>query len=122
MNYKKFSFIDRGRSFQYAWQGVRDFMRTQHNAIVHALATVAVAICGCMVNVSGSEWTILLLAIAAVWAAEIFNTAIEKLCDVVSPQRDERIRLIKDLAAAGVLITSIAAAAAGLIIFIPKFI
>jgi len=75
---------------------------------------------GSYFEVSRVEWLFLLLSIAAVLAAETFNTALEEITDLVSPQRNERAGRAKDLAAAAVLIISISAALIGIIIFLPK--
>lgn len=119
---EKFSLRQRARSFGFAFAGVRDFFRTQHNAIIHAIATVAVVISGFAVKLDALSWLFITLAIGLVWAAELFNTAIERLCDVVSPQKNPHIRFVKDVAAAAVLITAIMAVVTGCIIFIPKLI
>ena len=55
-----------------------------------------------------------------VWTAEIFNTAIEKTMDFISREKHPQIKLVKDLAAAAVLITAVSAIIVGAIIFIPK--
>ncbi|MBC7902476.1 MAG: diacylglycerol kinase family protein [Gemmatimonadaceae bacterium] len=119
---QKFSLRDRLRSFGFAGKGVLDFFMEQHNAVIHAFATVIAVLMGFMVGLSAGEWTAITIVIALVWMAEIFNTALEKLCDFVSPGRNEDIRIIKDLSAAAVMIVSIAALITGFIIFIPKIL
>ena len=61
-------------------------------------------------------------AVGSVLAAEAFNTAIETLADAVAPERNPAIGKTKDLAAGGVLLVSLAAAAVGLIVFVPRFV
>jgi diacylglycerol kinase (ATP) len=61
------------------------------------------------------------MCIGTVIAAELFNTAIEKLVDLVSPERHPVAGQVKDIAAGAVLICAVAAAIIGLIIFIPYF-
>ena len=73
-------------------------------------------------NISAIEWTVIVLCIGAVLAAESFNSAIETLSDRVSSSYDEAVKRTKDIAAGAVLLTAIAAATAGLIIFVPKII
>lgn len=63
-----------------------------------------------------------MLTISFVFSCEILNTAIEKIADFVSPEWRNEIKIIKDLAAAAVLVSAIAAFIVGLIIFIPKII
>jgi len=120
--HKPFSLRARIRSIGFALEGILEFLSQQHNARVHLLATIIVALLTILFPVSVTEAIILVFAVALVWAAEIFNTAIEKTIDFISTHQDERIRVIKDLAAAAVLIISVAALAAGCIIFIPKII
>ncbi len=66
------------------------------------------------------EYIALISLSAIVLCAEALNSAIERLCDVVQPELDERIRDIKDIAAGAVLISAIGALVAGLLIFGPK--
>jgi diacylglycerol kinase (ATP) len=117
---KPFSLQERGSSFGYAWQGVRAFFATEHNAWLHLIATAGAMIMALFFPVSGSEAALLVLASGAVWAAELFNTAIEKMMDYQSVERDPSIKFIKDLAAGAVLITALSALLAGLFVFIPK--
>lgn len=117
---QKFSLRSRLKSFEYAFSGMAQFFATQHNAILHVIAT-AVAIGLCVgLHVSSTEVLFIVAAIGLVWMAELFNTAIEKLCDIVSPQWHPQIKFIKDVSAAAVLVTALAALAIGLVIFIPK--
>lgn len=120
MQTQKFSWQQRARSFGFAFDGICTFFKTQHNAIIHAVATIAVIVTGFSVHLAATEWLFITIVIAMVWAAELFNTAIEKLCDMVSPQRNPAIKFIKDVAAAAVLVTAIAAVVTGGIIFLPK--
>jgi len=110
------------KSFQYAFAGCRFLMRTQLNAWVHLLATVTVFILCCFFRLSTTEWALLLMTTASVWAAELFNTAIEQIIDLLHPQWHIRAGRIKDLAAAGVLMTAFSAIGVAAFIFIPKII
>lgn len=110
------------RSFKYAFRGIYELVRNENNAQFHFLSTVLVIITGFYLKLSPPEWSVIIILIGLVWSAEAFNSAIEKLCDFVSPERREIIRKIKDMSAAGVLFLSIAAAIIALIIFIPKIL
>lgn len=92
-------------------------LRTEPNARVHALASVSVVAAGLVVGLSRGEWLAIVLTIAAVWSLEAVNTAIEAVCDVVSPERDPRIARAKDVAAGGVLIAAIAAVCVAVLVF-----
>ena len=68
------------------------------------------------------EWCIITIAIVMVISAELFNTAIETVVDMVSPQKNSQAKLVKDIAAAAVLVLAIGAAVIGIIIFGPKIV
>ncbi len=118
----EFSLGARARSFGYAFRGVAVLLATQHNAWIHAAATAAVVAAGVSFGVSALEWALLCLAMGLVWLAEGLNTALEALCDRVAPEPDPLVQRAKDLAAAGVLLAACAAAAAGLLVFVPKLL
>ncbi len=109
-------------SFRYALSGMADMLRQEPNARIHCIITVLVVAAGFFFRISATEWIGVVLSICLVISAEAFNTALERLADVVQPERDERIRDVKDLAAAAVLLCALAAAAVGAIIFLPKVI
>ncbi|MEG2574055.1 MAG: diacylglycerol kinase family protein, partial [Bacteroides sp.] len=81
--------------------------------------TVLVVIAGCLFHITRNEWIAILLCVALVFAAEAFNTAIERLVNIVSPERNVQAGDVKDIAAGAVLICAIIAAIVGLIIFTP---
>jgi diacylglycerol kinase len=118
----KFSIMARLRSFRHAARGLKWLVRDEHNSRIH-LAIVAILVPVCIIlHLSAAEWIIIILCIALVLSMELINSAIERLADKISPGHDPETGKIKDMAAAAVLITAIAAAIAGLIILIPKFI
>ncbi|TND08518.1 MAG: diacylglycerol kinase [Bacteroidetes bacterium] len=121
-NNKPFSLRARLRSFGYAFKGIAVFMKTQHNAWIHLLAACAAVFLGFWLQISTVEWCVVILCIGLVFAAEAFNTAIEWLTDLVSPGKNEKAGKVKDLAAGAVLLISLASAACGIIIFLPKLI
>ena len=108
------------QSFRYAFQGIADLFRTQPNARIHLLLTVLALILGGTFSLSGTEWCLLALAMAMVFAAEAFNTALEYLTDLVSPEYNELAGKAKDAAAAAVLLAAAGAAVVGLILFLPR--
>lgn len=119
---EKFSLKKRLLSFGYAFAGLKTLFREEHNAWIQAAAAIAVIIAGFFFRISPTEWIAVVLAIGAVVASEAFNSAIERLSDVVQPERDERIKTVKDLSAGAVLSSAIAAAAVGVIVFFPKIL
>jgi diacylglycerol kinase (ATP) len=120
MKTKQFSFRDRANSFRFAWEGICRFFEQEHNARIHLFATGMVFLLACWFRVSRQEAIVLILVVGFVWVAEIINTAIEKLADFVEPGFHPKIKLIKDLAAAAVLVAALIALLTGAFIFIPK--
>ncbi|MEG2513860.1 MAG: diacylglycerol kinase family protein [Bacteroidaceae bacterium] len=115
----KFSISKRIESFGYAGKGIKSFLFREHNAWIHSVVTVLVVIAGCLFHITRNEWIAILLCVALVFAAEAFNTAIERLVNIVSPERNVQAGDVKDIAAGAVLICAIIAAIVGLIIFTP---
>jgi diacylglycerol kinase len=108
------------RSFRYAGVGIYNLFRFENNARIHLIACLLVIIAGVFFQISPVEWLLIVIQIALVWSAEAFNTAIEKLADLVSADYHPVIKIVKDTAAAGVLILAISAVIVGAVIFIPK--
>ena len=106
-------------SFRYAGNGLRLLVQREHNAWIHLAASFAVAAAGCALRVTTSDWRWLVIAMALVWIAEAFNTALEALCDRVCGAFDPVIGFIKDVGAAAVLLAAVAAALIGLLTFLP---
>jgi len=117
---KKFNFIDRIKGFKYAFNGIKFTLLTQHNFLIHLFCAAAAIAMGYYFNISKNEWLAIIIVIGLVLAAEVFNTAIEEVVNMISPQRNIKAGIIKDLAAGAVLILAITALIIGLIIFIPK--
>jgi diacylglycerol kinase (ATP) len=115
-----FEFSGRIRSFKYAFRGISYLLRSQHNAWIHALATLAVLSAGLYFNLRAAEWCWIVLAITAVWTAEALNTAFELLADAITQEYHPLIGRAKDVAAGAVLLTAIGASIIGLIIFWPR--
>ncbi len=114
-----FRFTDRLKSFKFALTGIGTLLRRQHNAWIHAVATLAVVVAGRFFHISSSQWCLLVLAMVAVWAAEALNTAIEHLADAVCSRYHPLIRDAKDVAAGAVLIAAIGSVVIALLIFGP---
>lgn len=108
------------KSFGYALRGIGIAARTEQNLQIHIVAMVTVTIAGIILNVSHTEWMILITCFGIVISAELVNSAIEKLVDLVSPEYNNKAGVIKDIAAGAVLILALSSAIIGCIIFIPK--
>jgi diacylglycerol kinase (ATP) len=109
----------RARSFVYAFHGWGYVLRTQQNAWIHAVISLAVFALGLWLGLRPQEWAILILTMAMVWAAEIVNTAIEAVVDLASPFRHPLAKVGKDVGAAAVLIAALASVVIGLLILGP---
>ncbi len=109
----------RSQSFAYAFEGWWHVLRTQPNAWFHALASVAVFALGFWLQVSLTDWALLLIVTMFVWVAEFFNTALEAVVDMAMPQYHPLAKTAKDVAAAAVLVGALGAAVVGLLILGP---
>lgn len=116
---KPFQFTGRVRSFRHALVGILRMIHCQHNAWVHAVATIVALTAAFLLRISAAAWCWIILAISIVWTAEALNTAFEFLADAASPEFRPLVRDAKDVAAGAVLIAAVAAAAIGGIIFWP---
>jgi diacylglycerol kinase (ATP) len=106
-------------SFGYALRGIRSLVSQEPNARLHAVATVAVIILGFIRNITRAEWLALVVVIALVWITEALNTCVEMLCDLwCKGEFNPQVKIIKDIAAAAVIIAATCAAITGLIIFL----
>ena len=114
-----FSVVGRLHSFRYAIRGIRLMLRSQHNAWLHAAASLAVIFTAAYFRVSAPEWCWLVLAIMAVWTAEALNTALEFLADVASPEFHPLVEKAKDIAAGAVLISAMGSVVIGLLVLGP---
>ena len=94
-------------------------LASQHNAWVHAGATVCAVGAGWALDISRGEWCWVVLAITGVWMAEALNTAFEFLCDVASPEFHPMVKHAKDVAAGAVLLCAVGAVIIGVLIFLP---
>ena len=112
-------FLSRSRSFGYAFRGWWHVIRTQRNAWIHSIVTIAIVIAAFWLSLPARDWAVLLLTIAMVWAAEFFNTALEAVVDLASPAKHPLAKVGKDVGAAAVLIAALAAIGVGLLILGP---
>lgn len=103
------------KKFQVAFEGLAVALKDKSVQIQCFFALCAL-VAGVVLQFNSIEWCLLFLSIGAVIAAEIFNTCIERLCDVVLPRQDERIKKIKDMASAAVLVVCFAALFVGITI------
>ncbi|KKR91356.1 MAG: diacylglycerol kinase [Parcubacteria group bacterium GW2011_GWC2_42_12] len=107
------------KSFSYAFKGLIKTFREEQNLRVQLSASLIIVILGIYFRISRGEWGLLTLAIALVLIVEVTNSAVERITDVLRPRINSYVKEIKDIMAAAVLLSSIAAMVIGLFIFSP---
>lgn len=107
------------KSFHYAFRGVIFLLISEQNARIHAVAAVLVGIFAYILGVTRLEAAVLFIAVVLVFAIEIINTAIEKVCDVCHPEDHHIIARVKDAMAGAVLISAVIAVVVALLVFLP---
>ena len=122
MNSNKFSLKSRFGSFKFAFHGLWSLLKNEHNSRIHFLAAIVAIAMGLILKINPFEWSLLIIVIGIVFLTELLNTSLETLADFVDPEWNERIRKVKDYAAAAVLISAIISVVVGGLIFIPKIL
>ncbi len=116
----RYFLITRTRSFRYAFAGWWFVIRTQRNAWIHTVVSVAVLLVSAWLGLAPRDWAVIVLAIAMVWTAEFINTALEAVVDLASHQEHHELaRVGKDVGAAAVLIAALASALIGFLVLGP---
>ncbi|MFM7854831.1 MAG: diacylglycerol kinase family protein [Flammeovirgaceae bacterium] len=109
------------KSVGFAINGLRVAWREQPNFKIHLLAMVLVNLAAWLVKLNVTEWAVVIICVGVVLAAELFNSAIEKIVDWVNPQWSKQAGKIKDIAAAAVLVVAISSVCVAILIFTGKF-
>lgn len=104
-------------SFKYAFIGIWHALKEEGHLRFHLAAAVYVIALSFYYKLSAAKWAVIIILIALIIFAELINTAIERVCDLVKTEFDPRIKYIKDISAAAVLILSIAAIAVAFIFY-----
>jgi diacylglycerol kinase len=110
------------RSFIYAWKGFQIAVREEFNFRVHIVLALTTILLGLFFRITVTEWLFVIAACGSVLTAELFNTALEELCDMLKPTHDPHVAKIKDLAAAAVFTSAIVAFLIGIVIFAPRIL
>ncbi len=108
------------KSFGYAFEGIFAVIRKERNMKIHCCMMALVIAAGLFFQISAAEWCVCFVLFGLIMSLELVNTAVESVVDLVTEERHPLAKLAKDAAAGAVLIASIMAVAAGLIIFIPR--
>ena len=110
------------RSFKYAFEGIVTGIKEEQNMKIHISIMILVIIFGIILKISKIEWIICIILFGLVISMELINTAIENVVDLITKEKNEQAKVAKDVAAGAVLVSAIASAIIGLIIFVPKVI
>ena len=123
MNNQENGFVKgRIKSLKYALRGLWLLVSTEHSIMVQTAIAILMTLFGWWLDLSATEWILQIFAIGLVLVAESLNTAIEKICDFIHPDYNERIGFIKDISAGAVTFAAISAIIIGLIIYLPKML
>lgn len=112
----------RTKAFGYAFAGWWYVIRTQRNAWIHALISIAALVVGLWVQLPLRDWAFIIIAFAFVWIAEFLNTALEAVVDLATQDNHPLARVGKDVGAAAVLIAALTAIIIGLFVLGPPLL
>ena len=110
----------KGIGLRFALAGILHVFSAERNAKIHLFIAGMVIAAGWFLELTTTEWLVVVLCIGFVITTEMLNSAAEMITDIVSPGYSKEAGRIKDIAAGGVLVAAVASVVAGLIIFIPK--
>jgi len=107
------------KSFGYAFKGLLKVFREEQNLRIQSVVSFITIIFGVYFKIKALEWAVLFLVIGLVLIAEISNSAVERITDVLKPRINSYVKEIKDIMAAAVLLSSLVALIVGAVIFWP---
>jgi diacylglycerol kinase len=110
------------RSFGYAFEGLATLLRTQPNFRIHLVAAVFALVIGVVLRLPAMEMAVIVLTAGLVLVVEALNTCLETLCDLVSPTYHPLVKKCKDISAAAVLISALAAVGVAALLFLPRLL
>lgn len=122
MKDNKFSLTKRLKSFVYAINGIKTLVKEEHMSWIHLLAAGIVIIAAIYFKLNTYEWAAIIISIGVVFTAELVNTAIENSANFLTTENNSKIKILKDLSAAAVLISALMSLIIGVIIFLPKIL
>jgi diacylglycerol kinase len=110
------------KSFTHALRGLQHALLYEQNFRIELFCAFVTIGCAFVFTISKLQWFVVIINIAAVLTAELFNTAIENICNMIHRATHPTIKIIKDVSAAAVVVTALCAFVCGCIIFIPHII
>jgi diacylglycerol kinase len=108
------------KSFSYAFEGIAHVVVTQRNMRVHLTVAIVIMLLGLWLGITTIEWALIALTMGVIFAAEMLNTVVESLVDLMSPDHHPLAKVAKDAAAGAVLLLAIFATLVGLFILGPR--
>jgi diacylglycerol kinase len=110
------------KSFTYSFKGLQKVVREEQNIKIQLIIGTIIVLLGIFLQISASEWIPLILSMAMVILAEVLNSAVERVADVLKPRINEYVREIKDIMAGAVMITAITSIIIGILVFLPHLL
>lgn len=111
-----------GQSFKNAFNGFFQAVAKERNMKIHIVVAIMVIILGMLFKLDTPRWIAVIIAIGLVFVCELFNTAIELLTDMVSPEYSKQAKRVKDTSAAAVLVSAVISVIIGTIVFLGPII
>lgn len=106
-------------AIRHSVTGLRYILKSERNARIHLASAILVMLAGLLLELNNRELAAIFFAVLIVFLAEIFNSAIEKVLDIIKPEHSAEVKLVKDMAAGAVLVASVGALILGIAIFYP---
>ncbi len=110
----------RKEAFRYAVSGLFASVREESHMQIHLVAATVAVSAGIYLEIGAMDWLAVAGSIALVMICEIFNTAVEKICDLITLSEDARIKYIKDISSGAVLLSCVLALIVAAVVFGPK--
>ena len=109
-------------SIKNSWDGLKYAYTNEQSLTIHAVLTVLVLLSGIIFNATKIQWTVIVIVLALVMIAELINTAIEAVVDLVTDEYHELAKIAKDCASAAAFVASLLAAGLYVYVFLPQII
>lgn len=110
------------RSFSFSISGLKYAYKYEQSMFVHVIATICVITANVIFKVQPIEWLITVLAIGMVLAAELINTAIEAIVDMVTLEFHPLAKIAKDCGSAATFVLAMMAAVIGIVVYLPHIL
>lgn len=117
---KSFNVSSFANVIKYSMQGYAHFYKYERSAILHLIVAVLIILGSLSLDMTRVEWLFMIFILLTMLAIELLNTAIEAVCDLVSPQYNKYVKIAKDTASAATFSIALALVAALVIIYVPK--